>query len=220
MLGKDAKLPRLLSSSFSHLCVSNCIFAAHFLKYCGMIAWIMLLASCQPQPETAVPPNLIFEESVAPDFRVLARETWDVFMGTFAQREDCFGDVQLQADAYLADRAVYDPDMATVTVRVPGTLALLREALVHEWAHHVEFQCEAHQTMRPAFLAAQGLPVDSLWRPDATPLSSSSRQWAEIPSEQYAEAAVQLVLGRRQISTGIRVTQEAVRVIEAWAAGD
>jgi hypothetical protein len=135
-------------------------------------------------------------------------------------RGDCFDDVRLVARTELDSRAVYDPARATVTVRVPGTPALLREALVHEWAHHVEFQCGQHQALRPAFLAALGLPPDTPWRSDDAPANAPASDWAGIPSEQFAEATVELVLDRRQIPTKIRVSKEAVQAVAAWAAGN
>lgn len=66
-----------------------------------------------------------------------------------------------------------------------------------------------------AFLMAQGLPLDTPWRPDNTPASAR----ADTPSEQYAEATIELVLGDRQIPTKVRVTREAIRVVEEWEAG-
>ena len=165
-------------------------------------------------------PKLIVDESVASDFHALASETWGKFLTTFAARRTCFGDVRLRATRQLDSRAAYDPATATVTVRVPATAALLREALVHEWAHHLEFQCEAQQSLRPAFLQAQGLPPDTLWRLDRNRATTPQSAWDDIPSEQYAEAAIELVLGRRQISTGVHLKPEAVRVLAAWAAGD
>jgi hypothetical protein len=42
----------------------------------------------------------------------------------------------------------------------------------------------------------------------------------DIPSEQYAEATVILVLGRRPVSTGVRVNDESVRAVKVWAAGE
>lgn len=171
-----------------------------------------------PSPERT--PQLIVEESVASDFRAVAIATWAKFLTTFEARRDCFGDVRLRATRRLNSRAGYDPESAAVTVRVPATAALLEGALVHEWAHHLEFQCEAHQELRPGFLAAQGLPPDTPWRPDNNPAGTPASAWANIPSEQYAEAAIELVLGRRQIPTGVQVRPEAVQVIGAWAAGD
>jgi hypothetical protein len=165
-------------------------------------------------------PVLIFDQSVGSDLQALALETWDRFLAVFQARSDCFGDVHVRAAYQLDSRAGYDPDSATVTVRVPGTPAKLQSALIHEWAHHVEFQCRAHQALRPAFLAAQGLPPDTPWRPDQVSVTMPADEWASIPSEQYAEATIELVLGGRPIPTTARVTLEAVRVVKEWAAGN
>jgi hypothetical protein len=170
----------------------------------------------RPRPEQS--PRLIIDPSVAADLRAVAVETWVKFLTVFAYRSNCFGDVRLAAARDLTSRAAYDPATATVTVRVPATAAMLQGALVHEWAHHLEFQCEAHQQFRPAFLLAQGLPPDTLWRPDSNPASMSESAWANIPSEQYAEAAIELVLGRRQIPTGVHLKPEAVQALAEWAA--
>lgn len=165
-------------------------------------------------------PQLIVDESVAPDFETLAMETWDQFLAVFRGRCDCFGDVRLCAARTLDSRASYHPDTATVTVRVPGTPAMLRSALVHEWAHHVEFQCEEQQELRRPFLVAQGFPPDTQWRPHGEPAKMPASEWADIPSEQYAEATVALVLGARHIPTKARISHEAIRVIEMWARGN
>ncbi|OQY19349.1 MAG: hypothetical protein B6I35_11820 [Anaerolineaceae bacterium 4572_32.2] len=181
------------------------------------VVGVLALASCSQPKE---PPRLIIDESVAGDFETLALETWEQFLAVFQARRDCFGDVNLRATKTLDSRAGYDPERAAVTVRVPATAAMLQGALVHEWAHHVEFQCEDHKALRPAFLAAQGLPLDTAWRPDIPPADIPASMWPDIPSEQYAEATIMLVLGRRQIATGVRLKPEAVRVIGEWAAGD
>jgi hypothetical protein len=132
--------------------------------------------------------------------------------------------VYLDASRALGARATYDPATATVTVRVPGTAAMLRSGLLHEWAHHVEFQCEAHRALRAAFLAAQGLPADTAWRPALPPAAWEvplpAGAWAEIPSEQYAEAVIEVVLGGRPVPTNVRLSREAVGVVAAWARGD
>ena len=161
-------------------------------------------------------PALLVGESVASDFRLLADETWASFLLVFRARADCFGPVTLQAVRSLDSRAVYDPSTATVTVRVPATPAVLKGALVHEFAHHVEFQCQEHEELRSAFLAALGLPAGTEWRPDDG--SAAARVRGDIPSEQYAEATVILVLGRRPVSTGVQVNDEAVRAVKVWAA--
>lgn len=176
------------------------------------------------------PPRLVVGESVGADLEALAQETWDRFLALFRARWDCFGGVRLEAAYGLDSRAGYDPDTATVIVRVPGTAAMLQSGLIHEWAHHVEFQCEAHQELRAAFLAAQGLPADTPWRPEDAQQRPAGAQhdrsadapasdWAEIPSEQYAEATIELVLGGRPIPTQIHVTREAIGVVGGWATG-
>ena len=166
------------------------------------------------------PPRLVIGESVAADFEVLARQTWDRFLDLFWARRDCFGDVHLEAAYGLNSRAGYDPGTATATVRVPGTAAMLQSGLIHEWAHHVEFQCEAHAELRPAFLAAQGLPPGTPWRPPGTATEVAAGAWAGIPSEQYAEAVIALVLGGRPIPTAAHVSPAAVGVVDRWARGE
>ncbi len=181
-----------------------------------------VVAGCGPAttPPAQRPPALVFDQSVGSDLRALAAETWDQFLAVFQARSDCFGDVHVRAAYQLDSRGGYDPDTATVTVQVPGTPAKLQSALIHEWAHHVEFQCDEHQALRAAFLAAQGLAPDTPWRPAKTPVNLPAGEWADIPSEQYAEATIELVLGRRPIPTPAQVTRKAVRVVGAWAAGD
>jgi hypothetical protein len=164
-------------------------------------------------------PRLIPDGSVAGDLRALAQDTWKLFLDVFQARSACFGDVHLQAAKGLHSRAAYDPGTAAVTVRVPATAAMLKGALIHEWAHHIEHQCEAHKQLRPAFLAAQGLPADTPWQVGYSPADIPESEWARIPSEQYAEATIELVLGERQIPTTARVRVEAVRVIAGWASG-
>lgn len=192
------------------------LFLAALLIGLGVTAWrgwswLGLTAERHPQ--------LIIEDSVASDLSALAGDTWTQFLDVLEGRTGCFGDVRLRASRTLDDRAAYNPDTATVTVRVPGSRALLQSALIHEWAHHVEFQCQEHEELRAAFMAAQGLPPDVPWRPDLAPADIPASEWAEIPSEQYAEAMIVLVLGRRQIPTVAPVKAEAVRVLAEWAAG-
>jgi hypothetical protein len=165
-------------------------------------------------------PQLIADGSVAADFEALAQATWMRFREVFSARGDCFSDVHLHAMGALGSRATYDPETAVVTVRVPGTAAMLQSALLHEWAHHLEFQCRAHEELRPAFLAAQGLPLDTPWRPDVPPADIPASEWRQIPSEQYAEAVIEVVLGGRPVPTNVRLSREAVRVVAEWARGE
>jgi hypothetical protein len=192
------------------------LLLAVLLVFQGVTAW---RGWSRPGLAADRQPQLIIEDSVASDLAALAGETWTLFLDALEARTGCFGDVRLRASHVLNDRAAYDPDTGTVTVRVPGSRALLQSALIHEWAHHVEFQCQEHEQLRAAFVAAQGLPPDVPWRPDLAPADIPASEWAVIPSEQYAEAMIVLVLDRRQIPTVAPVKVEAVRVLAEWAAG-
>ena len=174
-----------------------------------MVLLILLLAGCAG---ASAAPKLIPDTSVAPDLAELAAQTWAQFLETFDARRDCFGDLKLRTVNTLDGRARYDPQSAILTIEVPATAALLKGALVHEFAHHVEFQCAAHGQLRPIFVAAQNLPPDTPW--------FDGPSWAETPSEQYAEAAVILVLGRRQLPTEAHVSSAAVEALAEWARGE
>lgn len=167
--------------------------------------------------EHSTTPQLIIDSSVKPDFAALIQETWDQFMLVFAARSNCFGDVRIKADYGMTDRAMYDPRTATITVRVPGRASKLKGALVHEWAHHVEFQCEAHTELREAFTAAQGMPTNTPWRSEGGSVNVLSSDWANIPSEQYAETTIVLVLGKRPVETNAPITEDGLTVIRTWA---
>ena len=183
-----------------------------FLLLFLAIGWV---PGAYPGPEPT--PRLIIDASVDQDFSALIQETWVQFLLVFAPRRDCFGDLLVKADYDLADRAMYDPQTATVSVRVPERASILKGALVHEWAHHVEFQCEAQAEMRAAFIEAQGMPANTPWRLKDGTTNILSSDWANIPSEQYAETTIVLVLGERPVSTRAPITAEGMEVIRAWA---
>lgn len=168
-------------------------------------------------PSQLLAPKLIIDASVDQGFAEVITETWTQFLFVFAARRDCFGDVLVKADYNLSDRAMYDPQTATVSVRVPERAAILRGALVHEWAHHVEFQCDAQTEMRAAFMEAQGMPANTPWRLESGSINVLSSDWASIPSEQYAETTIVVVLGKRPIATNAPVTAEGMGVVRAWA---
>jgi hypothetical protein len=157
------------------------------------------------------PPQLLHDDGVPADLRSLADETWNDFLNAHPARLDCISSPTLEAAWQLDSRAEYRPDTATLAVRVPGTPATLRSELIHEFAHHLEFTCPAHRDLRADFLRAQGFAADTPWDQGET--------WEETPSEQYAEATVELVDGRRSHRGGIRLTTDAVEVVREWGQG-
>ena len=156
------------------------------------------------------PPALRFDDTVPDDLRSVAADAWDDFLAAHPQHLDCIPPVTLTAAWELADRAEYRPDTATVVLRVPGTAPNLADSLVHEFAHHVEFTCPEHEELRSAFLEAQGFPAVAHWFEGAA--------WETTPSEQYAEATVEVVLGRRSHRGGIIISDEAAAVVRQWGS--
>lgn len=157
------------------------------------------------------PPKLLFDSSVPSDLQELATGVWAEFLEHHPARLGCIGDVTLHAAWELDTRGEYQPDTATVVVRVPGTPATLSDELVHEFAHYVEFTCTEHAQLRPTFLAAQGFAADTAW--------FTGDGWDTTPSEQYAEATVQYVLGERTQRRGVELSDDAIAAVRKWATG-
>jgi hypothetical protein len=166
-------------------------------------------AAVEAEPDR---PPLTFAANVPGDVQALASTTWRRFVDAFPAARGCLAPVALTSALELDDRAVYDPDRHVISVRIPGTAPNLEASLVHEFAHHLEFTCPALHSIRGPFLAAQDLPAASAWFEAPT--------WETIPSEQFAEATIEAVLGRRPAHVRILITPEAVEVIRAWARGD
>jgi hypothetical protein len=166
----------------------------------GLAGWIAL---------TNGDPELVIGDTVAADFAALAEAAHARFVAAAPAAAGCMGSLRLEAAAQLDDLARYDQSTGIVYVRVPATASSLEASLVHEFAHHLEVVCESHRSLRPRFLIAQGRPVDTAWFGDVA--------WEERPSEQFAEAVVQVVLGSRsRHQLGLRLNPESIGLVEAW----
>ncbi len=157
--------------------------------------------------------ELVVGESVAVDLESLAQATFAKFVAAAPSVADCIGQVRLEAASELEDTARYDQQTNVVLVRVPATAANLEAALVHEFAHHLEIACRSHAELRPEFILAQRLPPDTEWFAGAA--------WQDRPSEQFAEATVEAVLGRRSRNKLLlRLTPEATVLVESWLGSE
>ncbi len=166
------------------------------------VAW-----AARPDPA----PEITFDASVPDDLRALAVETWGDFLAVHPARRHCIDPVVLSAAWELDARGEYRPERATVVVRVPGTAPNLRDQMIHEFAHHLEFVCPDQADLRTAFRAAQGFPSSAPW--------FEGDSWETTPSEHYAEATVEVVLGRRAHHGNIRISDRASEIVRRWAAG-
>jgi hypothetical protein len=153
--------------------------------------------------------DLVIGDTLAADFAALAEATHGRFVEAAPAVAGCMGSLRLEAAAELDDLARYDQTTGIVYVRVPATAPSLEASLIHEFAHHLELACGSHLSLRSAFLRAQGHASDAPWFGDAA--------WEQRPSEQFAEAVVQVVLGHRSRNQlRLRLEPEAVRLVEAW----
>lgn len=178
---------------------------------CGQLAlgWLALVFAVSCGTAT---PSLVFPEDTPSDLQQLGLEVWDDFLSVFPNQVGCIGEVTLEGDWTLeGSRAYYLPDDAKVVLEIPATAPHLRHSLIHELAHHVEHACSDHAHLRSDFLEAQNLPPDTPW--------FDGPSWEEIPSEQYAEAVVRLVLIRPVMNYRLSLTPEAIEAVRVWGGG-
>jgi hypothetical protein len=151
-------------------------------------------------------------QDVPADVRAEMDVTWNRFVHAFAGQLDCVEPVDLMLVRDVADgAAAYQAEGRLIKVEVPTSPARFRESLVHELAHHVEATCDRQQSLRPAFLEAQGFPPGTEW--------TGRMAWELMPSEHFAEAVVQIVNGERVLHDDIvTLTPEAIALVESWAA--
>ncbi|MCY4087586.1 MAG: hypothetical protein OXG37_12090 [Actinomycetia bacterium] len=174
----------------------------------ALIASGLLASSCGGDGAS----KLRFGENTPSDLRDLAAVAWFRFDEAFSAHRDCLPPVELVGAWGLDSRGAYEPDTRTVVLQIPGTAAELESALIHELAHHLELNCRAHIELRPAFLEAQGFPDGSAWE-DGT-------AWETTPSEQWAEAAIEVVRGHRLYQRNVVITAEARSLVAAWGRGE
>lgn len=153
-----------------------------------------------------------FDSATPDDVRQLTRTALVDFLEAFPTQSECLQGLRLQVDPSLDERGQYDPVAATITLRTPATAAKLRNSLFHEIAHHLEWKCSSQVEIRQPFLIAQGFPVDSEWAPDGS--------WETSPSEHFAEAVVEVIEGRRNLTYGITLSDEALALVREWGQAD
>ncbi len=164
-----------------------------------------------------VPPSqradLIVVQDVPPEVQAELDATWSRFLARFGSRRNCFGDVSVMLVRQVdGGDARYVIDERRIEVQIPTTPKRFRESVVHELAHHVEHTCSDFAELKAVLHSLLGGPQRS-W--------SGGGVWEEIPSELWAEAAVQLVNGERvRHARDMPVDATVIEVVKAWASGD
>jgi hypothetical protein len=177
----------------------------------GLALALVLGGGAWGAPAEREGPQLLIGDSVAGDFAALAGDTYGRFVAAAPGLGECVRSPRLEAVYDLEELAVYDQRTHVMSVRVPATAVSLSASLVHELAHHLELSCPSHPAMRVRFLAVQGFDPATPW--------FGGDVWEEIPSEQFAEAVVHVVLGGRDRHLlRMQLTPEAVDVVAEWLA--
>ncbi|UCG40575.1 MAG: hypothetical protein JSV07_09040 [Acidimicrobiia bacterium] len=175
------------------------------MRRIALVSLLVLIVSCSE------PADLVIGDSVGPDFEAVALEFWDEFEEFATDRLDCFGPVTLEASFEIEDRAVYEWTTKTIVVRVPHSPESLRGSLVHELVHHVERECSEHEDFRADYLSAMGFPTDADWY--------AGDRWATTPSERFAEATVEVMLGARERTGDVLLSEEELVIAALWWEG-
>lgn len=173
-----------------------------------LVAVLLACAGCWSTQAAAA--GWQFGADTPDDLRELADETLETFLAAVPAQAGCVGRVGLVGARQLTDRAQYEPDDATITIRIPATAPQLRISLVHELAHHLEFSCPSQLDLRRDFLLAQGLDDGTDWREGAA--------WQDRPSEQWATAIVRYVLDEADPRAPVTIQPETLDLIAAWAS--
>lgn len=156
-------------------------------------------------------PAIRFAAGVPSDVEALGEATWDEFVAFFADRRDCFPDVTVDVAWHdYPERAEYFAADDRVVLRIPATAPRLRTSLLHEFAHHLEANCEAVSEMTTPIRLAQGLAPDAPWY--------DAELWSMTPSEHFAETVTEAIAGFRTNNTElIAVSEEAMAIVAEWA---
>ena len=182
--------------------------AAVVLGLAAVIAVVAVLAWPSAEPGE---PVVSFVQPVPDDVETEARSAVADFVDRFASRRDCAGgaEVVLVDDVPDGDARYVRAD-AVIEIEIPTSPRRFRDSLVHELAHHVEQRCPDFALLRDRILVLTG--ADS-W--------TGQPRWADRPSEMWAEAVVEVVLGERaRFGRSVPLDPALVDAVSEWAAAD
>lgn len=135
----------------------------------------------------AAEPVVRLRQRVPADVEQEVRATVGDFVAVFAARRGCIGGAELQLVRDVDDGdARYVAAEALIEIEIPTSARRFRDSLVHELAHHVDHSCPDADVLRTDVMTAIG----------ATDWTGQAR-WEQRPSELWAEAVVEIVLGER-----------------------
>ena len=132
-------------------------------------------------------PVVRLRQPVPPEVEQEVRAAVADFVAVFGAHRGCIGGAELELVRRIDDgdaRYVAADDL--IEIEIPTSPRRFRESLVHELAHHVDHSCPHATALRADVMTALGA---SEW--------TGQRRWDQRPSELWAEAVVEIVLGER-----------------------
>ncbi len=153
------------------------------------------------------PPRVHYRDGTPGDVMALGDSSFADVLAAFPAQVGCLEDVTVAHNWDLGPEAGFYENNY-IEIEVPNTSARIRRTYVHEFGHHLDFNCSDRE-LRDAFVAAMGHGPGTNWHSESWP-------WERRPSEQFAEAVVSVVGGSR-LHPDMQLTSEAVRVVEEWA---
>ena len=159
-------------------------------------------------------PSIDPRQELPDDVALLTATTWDRFEAAFPAQASCLTDVELElVDDVPLGAARYVASERLILIEIPTSPRRYAESLTHELAHHLETSCDAELAIGAAIKEAQGIDAQVAW--------AGAEAWEARPTEHYAETVVEYVTGDRLTHADtIDVSEEALAVVERWAAGD
>lgn len=152
-------------------------------------------------------PRVYYKEGTPGDVMALGDSAYADVVAAFPSHIGCLRDVTVAHNWDLGTEAgFYQANY--IEIEVPNTRERIRKTYVHEFGHHLDFNCLDRET-REAFTKAMGHPAGTDWH-------SRDRPWEQRPAEQFAEAVVAVVGGSR-LHPDSTLHPEAVRVVATWA---
>jgi hypothetical protein len=175
----------------------------------GIAAVLLLGAS------TAVArgPRILVPQDVPNEVTALVESAWASYLDAFPAKHDCIGTVELVLVANVpAGEASYRYADHLVRIEIPTTPEDFPESLAHELGHHLDRACGAREEIGARLVVTQGLDRAASW--------DQGVLWHEIPAEHFAEAVVEVALGRRLMHADIVTLSElTLRLVSDWGNG-
>lgn len=179
-----------------------------FSRWAGRVVVVVVVAALvwsADGPTARIEPT----QDLPPDVAEALDDAWRRFLLVFGERRACMSDVSLTLARDVPGDARYRLADRSIVIEIPTSPARFAESVVHELAHHMERTCGIEE-IRDDFLAAQGFAADVPWYGPA--------EWEELPTEHFAEAVVDVVLGERLLhADDITLSEAAIAGVLRYA---